>query len=339
MSTPTHDQTLIAAVAAYIASETARNPEYKAAEFARQARVTHAALSSWLGGKYAANPRNIEDKFRDVLAGRASANRLAPAKPLPTTVTEETANALDVTRNTDTMGVIHGRAGIGKSVALAAYAVAHPRTVLIKLTPESASGPGLRRAIWHALGCPSVPRGSTMFDECVKKVANAEQLFVLDDAHLLTRSGFAWVVGFHDATRAGVALVGNPEIVVTAQYLPQWHTRLALISEVDFPNVEKCAELSATARHLLKHWLGGFPQAVKELDLALCEIANKTRNLRDVEQVLRYVRHLLLNGVSPADAVTVAVAAKRFPITFKNVNALAAKPEQLALLASEKEAA
>jgi hypothetical protein len=48
---------------------------------------------------------------------------------------------------------------------------------------------------------------------------------------------------------------------------------------------------------------------------------------------------LLLNGVSAADAITVAVAAKRFPITFKNVNALAAKPEQLALLASEKEAA
>lgn len=333
-----HDQNLIAAVREFITAQKATDPTFTEAQFARLARVTHAALSTWLQGKYAANPANIEAKFRDVLEGRATSNRLPDAKPLENTVTEEIADLLDIARGTDTIAVAHGRAGIGKSVALALYVAQKPRTILIKLTPESASGPGLRRAIFRALGQPKGAPGETMFEACVGKVANAAQLFVLDDAHLLTRSGFAWLVGFHDATRAGIALVGNPEIVETAKHLPQWHTRIAAIEEVDFPAVKKCSELSAAARHLLRHWLANFPDAIKTLDQPVCEIANKTRNLRDVAQVLRFVRHLMLKGVEPSPAITAAVASKRFPFAFEHVNALSAQPETLALLNGGKEA-
>ena len=334
-----HDTNLIAAVREFITAQKATDATFTEAQFARLARVTHPALSSWLGGKYGANPAGIEAKFRDVLEGRATSNRLPDAKPLENTVTEEIADLLDVARNTDTIGVAHGRAGIGKSVALDLYVAQNPRTILIKLTPESASGPGLRRAIFRALGQPKGAPGETMFEACVGKVKNAEQLFVFDDAHLLTRSGFAWLVGFHDATRAGIALVGNPEIVETAKHLPQWHTRIAAIEEVDFPLVKKCSELSAAARHLLRHWLANFPDAIKTLDQPVCEIANKTRNLRDVAQVLRFVRHLMLKGVEPTPAITAAVAAKRFPLTFATIDALAAQPETLALLDGGKEAA
>ena len=334
-----HDTNLIAAVRAFIAQQRETDPTFTEAQFARLARVTHAALSGWLQSKYPANPANIEAKFRDVLEGRATSNRLPDAKPLANPVTEEIADLLDVCRNTDTIGVAHGRAGIGKTVALDLYLQRNPRTILIKLTPESASGPGLRRAIHRALGKPQGAPGETMFEACVAKVANAEQLFVFDDAHLLTRSGFAWLVGFHDATRAGIALVGNPEVVATAQHLPQWHTRIAAIEEVDFPHVKKSTELSTAARHLLRHWLATFPEAVKTLDQAVCEIANKTRNLRDVAQVLRYVRHLMLKGVEPTPAITAAVASKRFPLTFEHVNALEASAATLELLDSGKEAA
>jgi DNA transposition AAA+ family ATPase len=184
-----HDTNLIAAVREFIAQQRETDPRFTEAQFARLARVTHAALSTWLQGKYAANPANIEAKFRDVLEGRATSNRLPDAKPLANPVTEEVAALLDVARNTDTIGVAHGRAGIGKTVALDLYVAQNPRTILVKLTPESASGPGLRSAIHRALGQPKGSNGETMFESCVAKVKNAEQLFVFDDenlpAHLL----------------------------------------------------------------------------------------------------------------------------------------------------------
>ena len=71
------------------------------------------------------------------------------------------------------------------------------------------------------------------------------------------------------------------------------------------------------------------PEAIETLHNALPEILNKTRNVRDGVQILRTVRSLLLNNVGPAEAIATAVASKRLKHTFKNVNALLAKPELL----------
>ena len=320
MKTPQiHNANLQAAVRAHLQKT---NESQNA--FAKRAAIAPPTLSAWLAGSYAGAVSKIETAIDDALKAGDMTNRLAPPQPMETVVTEATHDTLSHALETDTMVVIHGRAGVGKSVALETFAKANSRAHLIKLTPETASTGGLRRAVWLSVGAPNVERGHTTYEAIVGRLSGSERLLILDDAHLLTLAGWAWLVGLHDKTRVGIALVGNPEILQSASHLEQWFTRLGMITEVAFPITatgKKSAALSAVADYLADHWLRGFESARAELREPLREVATKTRNLRDVEQILRAVRRYLRVGSPPSEAIAVAVAAKKFPFTFKTITA------------------
>lgn len=140
----------------------------------------------------------------------AHERELRRARFVPTAVTRLTLGIARAVRDTRTIGLLFGGAGLGKSHALNVVRAELPgETIIVRADPDSRSAKGLLRAIGGAGAAgpaatlmPSVKAG-------IQAVRQSNGLLILDEAHLLAPFALEAARAIFDQADVGLLLVGT----------------------------------------------------------------------------------------------------------------------------------
>lgn len=149
-------------------------------------------------------------------------------------------------RGYPSMGVITGRAGIGKSVAIQAFVdkfdpLSHtglPPILKIKLISSSTPRSLARNIL---LGLQEKPRGRNRYELADEAAAglirNDNDLLIVDEADRLNEASFDMLRHIHDKTGCPVVLVGLPDILKVILHQEKFASRVGI--EMKFPTCTK----------------------------------------------------------------------------------------------------
>ena len=163
---------------------------------------------------------------------------------------------LNLVRNQRMMGVGYGPAGRGKSKACQLYAAAHKGTIYLHVNAWATGRDRVIDDIARIAGVRRAKSDKTMTDSLLRVLRDSDRLLIIDNAQRLTESGRKWLADFHDATRIGIALVGNPEIEEQFLRNDQHASRLGRCVDVT-----AITDAKTTVLHLLKSYL---PDALED---------------------------------------------------------------------------
>lgn len=169
---------------------------------------------------------------------------------------EPMSEFLNLVRNQRMMGVGYGPAGRGKSKACQLYASKNNGTIYLHVNAWATGRDRVIDDICRLAGVRRAKSDKSMTDALLRILRDSDRLLIIDNAQRLTESGRKWLADFHDATRIGIALVGNPEIELQFLRNDQHASRLGRCVDVT-----PLTDTKATVLHLLDSYL---PDAVND---------------------------------------------------------------------------
>ncbi|MFA7334829.1 MAG: AAA family ATPase [Kiritimatiellia bacterium] len=235
-------------------------------ELASELGTNSTQVSKYLSGKPEGDVIKLENAAEDVL--KAAARRISTAvKPFPTNVSESIRIHFDMIRKTNDIGLIHGPAGVGKTIGSLLYTDQNPSAIYICAAQWSRGAPGIERAIFSAVESRRWDRKMTRAEFLVRRLRQSNRLIIIDNAHRLSVTALNWLFDFYDETACPLALVGNPEILEKIKKNDQKFSRIGIRTEVAI------AEGRKIARAILKDMA---PQHADDLlPMAECVVAER----------------------------------------------------------------
>ena len=214
------------------------------AQIAKQLNVGPTAVSAYLNKDLRGSWQLLQARAKDLIENakkRAKETRL-PLQDTPTTATF--TGVVELIRKTNDFALVHGKAGVGKSCAIALYAQRYPTTVPIFAAVWKQDVSGVINALmeetgWNAWDAKT-PRGIWL----EQRYRNTNRLIIVDNAQRLTRQALAWLFDFHDATGCPVVLVGNPEVLEKIRGNDQFFSRIGICEEIKLESVEAIEEFT-----------------------------------------------------------------------------------------------
>jgi len=170
------------------------------------------AVSKYLNDKFDRDPQEFESRLLDLLKTE-SRRRAHVGEIYGSSVINQAAAFFDTVRHTNTVGVFHSPAGLGKSTAILAYLEANPTAVLLTANASQNDATGIRQLFWAAVDhrghSPSQPR----WDFLIQKFTGSGRLIIVDNAQRIASTGRDFLFDFRDATGCPIVMVGNPAIL------------------------------------------------------------------------------------------------------------------------------
>ena len=222
-------------------------PDFSQSDLGREIGVSPTAVNRWVNNKPVGDVLGLEEKIRFWLATideRVDLQR----EVKETALTQRVAKILRSISRTNDLGILTGRAGIGKSCSLRLFRLQEPLAVLLTADYRHGNADCMIEDLWReARARRRMDDPSRPGDILVARFRGSNRLLMIDNAHSLTTGGLKWAYAFHNQTGCPVALIGNPLIKKTVSSLPdedQYTTRTGQFREVLF-EAKDAAELSA----------------------------------------------------------------------------------------------
>lgn len=263
------------------------------AQAAREMGLSSPALSQWLSGKYAGDREAVADRVQAWLEARAEGAAMAAVLPEPPGWTETPTGrriyaALGYAQLAGDVALVYGGAGLGKTFTAQRYAAKKPNVWIATMSPATQSLSCCLERVVEACGLRGVVAGRRALeleDALRGRVDGSRGLLVVDEAQHLGLRALEVLRGLHDATGAGVVLMGNERV----------YTRITGVSRASefaqlFSRVGKRVRLSQVEKgdvaKLLAAW-GSKVDVDRELRSTALEIARRPGGLRLVTKTLR----------------------------------------------------
>ncbi len=188
------------------------------ARLAKESGITQARLSQWFSGKYAGNNEAVaQELFRWLNAAQQrgkDGRQLAVAREWELTPTAQ--NILDALRYAQSAGdiaLIYGGAGLGKTCTARRYQEDYPNVWIATMTPAMNTVAACLERISCAVGLPEAqPSAVKTENAIIGRLEGTGGLLIVDEAQHLPVSGLDAIRSIHDATGAGLALMGNESV-------------------------------------------------------------------------------------------------------------------------------
>ncbi|EKO3626449.1 AAA family ATPase [Vibrio metschnikovii] len=186
-----------------------------AAQLAKEISLSPAALSQVLKGKYAADPIAIINKLEKWLNLRQE--RIATPNVNPGFVMTETAKLItsDLTyaQVTESIVVIFGASGVGKSETLREYKRRNNNVWMITASPSRSSLTECLYEIALELGLDDAPRRKGPLSRVIRqRLDKSEGLVIIDEADHLDYPTLEELRILQEETGIGMAFVGNNKV-------------------------------------------------------------------------------------------------------------------------------
>lgn len=260
---------------------------YSQNRIAREADISSATLSQFLGDTYRGNVQATATKIGKWLAtydAQASAESL-PAAPswVDTPTSRRIIGDLRYAQLAADLVLIVGGAGIGKSKSIEQYRAMSPNVWHVELSAATGGLLSSLEAIAIEVGLRDYVRGSAHLQRAIAaRIRNTGGLLVIDEAQHLTVQALDQIRYFNDKCSVGLVLCGNERVYTQmtggnrAAFLDRLYSRVGKKT-----HIRKCAQGDADA--IIKAW---------GIDDAGCrdrirEIAAKPGALRVLNKVIR----------------------------------------------------
>ncbi len=140
----------------------------------------------------------------------AHERELRAARIIPTAVTRLVGGLARAVRETRTVGLVIGGAGLGKSHALAAVAAELAgQTVVVRATPDARGAKGLLRAIRDAAGAGPAAAVIPSVKGALQALRGSAGLVVIDEVQLISTLALEAARAIFDGGDVGLLLVGT----------------------------------------------------------------------------------------------------------------------------------
>ena len=214
-------------------------------QLARELGTSGSQVSRYLSDKFEGDVETFESKAEDVLR-TAPIRRIVGCETFETSVTKQIAGTINLVLKTNDFGVIHGPAGIGKSIAAARYQAENATAILISLTQDCGNAHFIQKMIFarvksRAFSASGMNRAEWIID----RLRGSNRLVLLDNGQRLTHNARKYLFDLHDETHCPVVLFGNPEILDQIKANDQQFSRIGLSTDTKLKPKEchKIAEL------------------------------------------------------------------------------------------------
>ncbi|MGL4224976.1 MAG: AAA family ATPase [Vibrio sp.] len=186
-----------------------------AAQLAREISLSAAALSQVLKGKYAADPSAVVEKLEKWL--RLREERIATPNINPGFVMTETAkliiNDLTYAQVTESIVVIFGASGVGKSETLRQYQRDNNNVWMVTASPSRSSLTECLYELAMELGLDDAPRRKGPLSRVLRnRLRNSEGLVIIDEADHLDYPTLEELRILQEETSIGMVFVGNNKV-------------------------------------------------------------------------------------------------------------------------------
>ena len=184
------------------------------ASIARSIGISASALSQYMRGIYTGDVEALEKKINIYIENyheqSGDDNKMAITQTADLTMVDCTCSEIVINQE---MGVIYGKAGTGKTVAIKDWASKHPEAVLVETLPMM-SAKELLLTILEALGQRNA-QGSTvkLIKDIAKLFKKSERVLLIDEAENLTTKSLEAIRRIHDFSQVPVVLIGTYALI------------------------------------------------------------------------------------------------------------------------------
>jgi len=248
--------------------------------------LTSATVNRWLGGAKVESQEALETAVVEWMGQRELRRKSLSTSDrevfVQTATAERIASALAYAQAYRDMVSVYGGPGVGKTRTIHWFRQQYEGVFIATATPATASVVPALEGVAEALGISDPVGGARRIARRIRAEGrDTQSLIVIDEAQHLTTGAIEELRSIHDATKVGLALVGNETSYARltgnrAASFAQIHSRIGMRLMVRKPSA---ADVAAIA----KHW-----KVTDEDSLALLErIASRPGALRSVTKVLR----------------------------------------------------
>lgn len=180
------------------------------AEVARQTDQAASVVSQFLKGTYTGDNERVARRLENWLIEKTSGEAGARAtKHVSTTITEKSLAVIRQTKRDQTVGIIHGPAGVGKSLIAHAAVSLLPGTRYMQCTVGMRTPSAFARRLAASMGVQPARTLADTEQRLIEHLAGREALLIVDEAHFLSRDGVMVVRDIHKGCGCGVVLIGT----------------------------------------------------------------------------------------------------------------------------------
>jgi DNA transposition AAA+ family ATPase len=231
------------------------NQDFRQSHLSREIGVSEATLSQWINNKPPKMLTQLEARLRywvNTIDERIDLTR----ELKPTAITKRMAAIIRSIVRTNDLGIITGRAGIGKTCGAKLFTLEFPMAVFLNADYGHNTAECLTDDLW-ALSRQKRRRDKEPrrhFDILVARFKDSHRPILVDNAHTLTKGGLKWCYAFHnltgttESTRCPMILISNPcveEKILSLADEDQFTTRTGQFRHLAVHKKEDAEELAA----------------------------------------------------------------------------------------------
>ncbi|KFA96222.1 AAA family ATPase [Vibrio sp. ER1A] len=186
-----------------------------ASQIAKEISVSPATLSQILNGSYKADPSKMIDKLENWLRMRDQRNATPSVNPgfVMTQTAKRITDDLTYAQVTESIVVIFGASGVGKSETLREYKRNNNNVWMITASPSRSSLTECLYELAMELGMDDAPRRKGPLSRVIRnRLMGSEGLVVIDEADHLDYPTLEELRILQEETGIGMVLVGNNKV-------------------------------------------------------------------------------------------------------------------------------
>uniref|UniRef100_A0A5Q0TN67 AAA family ATPase n=3 Tax=Vibrio algicola TaxID=2662262 RepID=A0A5Q0TN67_9VIBR len=184
-------------------------------QLAKEISVSPATLSQIINNKYQADPSKIVEKLEKWLRMRESRKATPSQNPgfVMTTTAQQITNDLTYAQVTESIVVIYGASGVGKSETLHEYQKQNNNVWMVTASPSRSSLTECLYEIAMELGMDQAPRRKGPLARVIRqRLKGTEGLIIIDEADHLDYPTLEELRILQEETGVGMVLVGNNKV-------------------------------------------------------------------------------------------------------------------------------
>ncbi|EBX1725473.1 TPA: AAA family ATPase [Salmonella enterica] len=188
---------------------------YTQKKVATKTGLSKTVISQYLKGTYNGNICNVEAVLGDFIdRENERVNRREVKERFVHTCLADLALGLIANTHMDgDIGVIHGPAGMGKSMVLREYARTSRGVILIEADPGY-TAKVLLQELCVRLGVKKTGNIHELSEECIQALTGTGWVILVDEAELLPYRALEVLRRIHDRSGAAVVLAGMPRLLI-----------------------------------------------------------------------------------------------------------------------------
>ena len=200
---------------------------------ARAIGRSSAVINQYLQGKYEGDVTDVEERISSFVSRELEkqSNRRVKAQFVATKMADNGLEMLSYAHAYCEICVLHGEAGLGKTMILREYAARNRDAILIE-ADTGYTARALLGELCRQLGAKVRGNIHELIDACVRELRDSGRLLMVDEAELLPYRALEVLRRLHDKAGIGIVLAGMPRLLINLKgrrgEFAQLYSRVAL---------------------------------------------------------------------------------------------------------------